>query len=125
MAIAALHHVLVTAPPHCEEEARRFFGGLLGLPEIPKPEQLLRSGGVWFELGSQQLHVGCTRDFRPERKGHPAFSVPDEAALAELAERLVFGGSPVHWDDRLPGVPRFYTEDPWGNRIEVLAPPRE
>jgi catechol-2,3-dioxygenase len=121
MAITALDHVLVTAPAHCEGEARRFYGELLGLREIPKPANVLRSGGLWFEVGGQQLHVGCTSDFHAQRHAHPAFSVPGEAALAELAERLVFGGAPVRWDDRLPGVPRFYTEDPWGNRIELLA----
>jgi len=31
-------------------------------------------------------------------------------------------GAPVRWDDRLEGVRRFYTEDPWGNRIELCVP---
>ena len=94
---------------------------LLGLEEIPKPEPLLPEGGVWFACGAQQLHVGASRTFRAERKGHPAFAVADGAALARVAEALVLAGTPVKWDDRLAGVERFYTEDPWGNRLELLA----
>ena len=44
-----------------------------------------------------------------------------DAELDALAERLAAAGAPVEWDDRYPGVRRFYTADPWGNRIEVLA----
>jgi hypothetical protein len=43
------------------------------------------------------------------------------AALEELAARLAGDGAPVTWDDGLPGHRRFYTSDPWGNRIELLA----
>jgi hypothetical protein len=38
-----------------------------------------------------------------------------------LAERLVVAGVDVLWDDALPGARRFYVEDPWGNRLELLA----
>jgi len=27
----------------------------------------------------------------------------------------------VRWDESLDATRRFYTEDPWGNRIELLA----
>jgi hypothetical protein len=43
------------------------------------------------------------------------------AELDEPAERLAAAGSPVTWDEALPGERRFYSEDPWGNRIEFLA----
>jgi catechol 2,3-dioxygenase-like lactoylglutathione lyase family enzyme len=109
-----LDHVQVAAPPGCEAEARRFYGELLGLAEIPKPEPLRARGGVWFE----QLHIGVETDFRPARKAHPALRVPD---LDALAERLAAAGAPVEWDESLPGVRRFYTADPWGNRVELMA----
>jgi DNA-binding transcriptional LysR family regulator len=44
-----------------------------------------------------------------------------EAELDAIAARLVAAGAPVRWDDRLPGVRRFYTADPFGNRLELLA----
>ena len=104
----------VAAPPGCEEAARAFYGGLLGMAEVEKPEPLRSRGGVWFE----HLHVGVEDDFVPARKAHPALRVAD---LDALAERLAAAGARVQWDASLPGVRRFYTADPWGNRIELLA----
>ncbi len=116
-----LDHVQIAAPPGCEAVARRFFGELLGLPEVEKPEPLRSRGGVWFEAGAGQLHVGVEDPFVPARKAHPAFRV-DEDELERLASRLAAAGERVEWDEALPGVRRFYTADPWGNRLEVLAP---
>jgi catechol 2,3-dioxygenase-like lactoylglutathione lyase family enzyme len=115
-----LDHVQLAAPPGCEEAAREFYGGLLGLPEIEKPGPMQASGGVWFALGAQELHIGVETGFAPARKAHPGLAV-DDAALDELAERLARAGAPVEWDERYPGVRRFYTADPWGNRVELLA----
>ncbi len=119
----ALDHVQLAAPPGCETAARRYYGELLGLPELDKPEPLRSRGGAWFALGAgQQLHVGVEAEFVPARKAHPALRVSDAGALRALAERLRDGGAPVRWDDELPDVGRFYTEDPWGNRLELLSP---
>jgi len=115
-----LDHVQIAAPSGCEAAARRFFGELLGLAEVEKPAALRGCGGVWFALGDRQLHVGVEADFEPARKAHPALRVT-AAELDDLAARLAAAGAPVLWDDGLPGVRRFYSEDPWGNRIEFLA----
>lgn len=78
-------------------------------------------GGVWFALdGGGQLHVGVEEPFTPARKAHPAFRLTAEE-LDGLASRLETAGERVEWDDSLPGVRRFYTADPWGNRLELLA----
>ena len=114
--ITGLDHVQVAAPPNCEHEARGFYGGVLGLEELEKPERLKARGGVWFRVGSQQLHVGVQEDFQPATKAHPAFQVD---GLDALAERLITAGAPVQYDDAIPG--RFYTQDPWGNRLELLS----
>jgi catechol 2,3-dioxygenase-like lactoylglutathione lyase family enzyme len=118
--VEGLDHVQVAAPRGCEAEARRFFGELLGLAEVEKPRSLLARGGVWFQAGPQQLHVGVEEPFAPARKAHPALQVRAEA-LDELAVRLKAAGAKVLWDDELADVRRFYSEDPWGNRIEFLA----
>jgi catechol 2,3-dioxygenase-like lactoylglutathione lyase family enzyme len=119
--VIELDHVQLAAPPGCEPEARRFFGGLLGLEELEKPESLRSRDGVWFALGGGcQLHVGVEEPFAPARKAHPAFSLP-ATELEELAARLEAAGEHVEWDDSLPGVQRFYATDPWGNRLELLA----
>jgi catechol 2,3-dioxygenase-like lactoylglutathione lyase family enzyme len=115
-----LDHVQIAAPPGCEVAARRFFGELVGLAEVEKPEPLRARGGAWFALGDRQLHVGVEADFGPARKAHVALRL-GPAELDELAERLAAAGAPVSWDDSLPGERRFYSEDPWGNRIEFLA----
>jgi len=113
-------HVQLAAPAGCEAEARRFFGDLLGLDEIEKPELLRPRGGVWFRCGSHQLHIGVEDAFSPALKAHPAFRVSGDD-LQRLAERLRAAGASVEWDDTSPGMRRFYTADPWGNRIEVLG----
>jgi catechol-2,3-dioxygenase len=119
--ITGLDHVQVAAPPNGEHEARAFYGRLLGLTELEKPEPLRSRGGAWFQAGPQQLHVGVQQDFHPATKAHPALMVDSPQALDALAENLTLAGAPVHWDDAIPG--RFYTEDPWGNRLELLSSP--
>jgi catechol 2,3-dioxygenase-like lactoylglutathione lyase family enzyme len=119
--ITGLDHVQVAAPPGCEAEARGFYGRLLGLAELAKPAPLAARGGVWFACGSQQLHVGVTADFAPAGKAHPALAVASPSDLDALAERLTLAGAAVRWDAELEDVARFFTEDPWGNRIELLA----
>lgn len=115
-----LDHVQLAAPPGCEEEARRFFGGLLDLEEVEKPEPLRGRGGVWFRLADRQLHIGVEEPFSPARKAHPALRT-SASELDALAARLADAGEAVEWDKSLPVVRRFYTVDPWGNRIEILA----
>jgi catechol 2,3-dioxygenase-like lactoylglutathione lyase family enzyme len=117
---AALDHVQIAVPPGGEAQARAFYGRLLGLAEIPKPETMRASGGVWFALAGTELHIGIEEPFAPAGKAHPALSVAP-AVLDELAERLHAAGSPVKWDERLPGARRFYTEDPFGNRLELVS----
>lgn len=41
--------------------------------------------------------------------------------LDEVAERLTSNRYDVEWDERIEGRRRFYTRDPFGNRIELLA----
>ncbi len=119
-AVRGLDHVQLAAPPGCEEQARRFFGGVLGLEEAEKPVALRARGGVWFSLGSgQQLHVGVEQEFAPARKAHPALRVsPGE--LDAVAQRLAQAGAEVSWGAEIPGLRRFYTRDPWGNRLELI-----
>jgi catechol 2,3-dioxygenase-like lactoylglutathione lyase family enzyme len=115
--VEGLDHVQLACPPGGEDEARRFYGELLGLRELEKPEPLRSRGGVWFECGAQQLHLGVEEPFAPAHKAHPALLVGSPAELEELAKRL----PAVRWDEDLPGFRRFYTSDPFGNRLELLA----
>jgi catechol 2,3-dioxygenase-like lactoylglutathione lyase family enzyme len=119
--ITGLDHVQVAAPPGAEGEARRFYGDILGLEEMPKPAGVAGSGGAWFRCGAQELHVGVADPFVAATKAHPGLAVRDGATLDALAERLTGAGAAVTWDDRIEGVRRFYTDDPWGNRLELCV----
>ena len=112
-----IDHVQLAAPAGCEDAARRFFGELLRLQEMAKPEALRGRGGVWFRVGAQQLHVGVEADFSPARKAHPAFSV---SGYDELQNRLRAAGVELTEDNSIPGLRRCYLADPWGNRIELV-----
>ncbi|GGE38247.1 glyoxalase [Pullulanibacillus camelliae] len=96
---------------------RHFFSEMLGMTEIAKPETLAKNGGVWFQCGEQQLHVGIQEPFKPATKAHPAFYIKN---LDELRAHLIQNGIAITEDDRLPGATRFYVNDPFGNRIECL-----
>ena len=112
-----LDHVQIAIPAGGEDRARAFFGGLLGLAEIPKPEEMLGRGGCWFELGDRQLHIGVDPDFRPARKAHIAISVPD---LHALRVRLADAGHQIVEEMPLGGRERFFSSDPFGNRMEFI-----
>jgi catechol 2,3-dioxygenase-like lactoylglutathione lyase family enzyme len=120
MSTVGLDRAQVAALWGCEAEARRFYGTLLGLVEVEKPESLRGRGGVWFRCGEQQLHIGVEDGFAPARKAHPAIRVT-AGEFDALAERLRDAGEQVVWDEALTDVRRFYSRDPWGNRIELLA----
>lgn len=101
-----------------EGAARTWYGSLLGMTEEPKPPALGLRGGCWFHAGDVAVHLGAEADFRPARKAHVALVVD---ALDALAERLAAHGCEVRWSDEVPGVRRFHTDDPFGNRLEFIA----
>ena len=119
--IRALEHIQLAMPPGREAEARAFYGGILGLPEIPKPPALAKRGGCWFERGSLKVHLGVEAAFRPARKAHPAFLVD---GLPALRAALAAAGHPIAGDEPLEGYDRIFTDDPFGNRIELMEPLR-
>jgi len=115
--LVAIDHVQLAMPPGGEDDARAFYGGLLGLSETPKPAALAKRGGVWFESGAVKLHLGVESDFRPARKAHPGLVVRD---LGSLVARLRDAGVEVV-DDALAGYERVYVSDPFGNRLELMT----
>ena len=120
MKIIGIDHVQIAIPAGSEHEARVFYADLLGLEEIPKPEEMARRGGLWFRCGAQQLHLGIEADFRAAKKAHPALIVTNVGELAEVLRRA--GHEPRDAVD-LPGVRRLFVADPFGNRLEFLERP--
>jgi catechol 2,3-dioxygenase-like lactoylglutathione lyase family enzyme len=121
MQIVRLDHVQLAMPAGRENEARQFYQGLLGIPEVAKPPHLAARGGCWFETLRLKVHLGVDRDFVPARKAHPAFIVQDLKALVASLERA---GCHVVEDQPLDGYERAYVDDPFGNRIELMEPGR-
>jgi catechol 2,3-dioxygenase-like lactoylglutathione lyase family enzyme len=119
--VIALDHSFLTIPEGVEDEARRFYGQLLGLDEVSRPHGLRESHGLWFRAGAQELHLGSDRAHAAARRPHPGFRVRSLDDLDELASRLAAAGFAVEWDERIEGRKRFYTRDPFENRIELLA----
>jgi hypothetical protein len=82
-----------------------------------KPPVLAVRGGCWFRGGDLEVHLGVESEFVPAKKAHPGMLV---SGLHALAERLGRAGVAVTWDDGFPGFLRFYSADPFGNRLEFL-----
>lgn len=116
MAVIGLDHVQLAIPAGGEDRAREFYTGLLGMAEVPKPATLSASG-CWFTGGTVSLHIGVDPEFRPATKAHPALLVDD---LVTLRARLVAAGYAASDDKPIEGYRRFFTADPFGNRIELM-----
>jgi len=115
---SAIDHVQLATPPGSEDAARRFYGEMLGMREVPKPPLLAKRGGVWFGSGEVQIHIGIEQDFRPARKAHPALRCTD---YERLLARLRAAGVDVNEANDIPNVRRAHVSDPFGNRIELMA----
>ncbi len=111
-----LDHVQICIPPGAEDGAREFYGRLLGLREIEKPDPLKGRGGLWFEIADIQLHVGA-EDSAASPKRHPAFEVEN---VEEVRRYLEASGVRTRDEPGVAGVNRFSLFDPFDNRIELL-----
>ncbi|MFN2596494.1 MAG: VOC family protein [Pyrinomonadaceae bacterium] len=111
-----LDHVQLCCPRDGETRARDFYGGLLGLREIEKPEPLRARGGMWFEIAGVQLHIGV-EDAAAKSKRHPAFEIENVEGVRKFLEQ---NGVPTRDEPDITGVRRFSFFDPFDNRIELL-----
>lgn len=116
--VVGIDHVAITCPAGSEPALRAFYTGLLNMPEQPKPPALAHRGGAWFAAGHQQLHCSVQHNFQPTTKGHPCFVVTE---LNHLAQQLTHAGHNITWDHTIPTIPRFFTTDPVGNRLELMS----
>ena len=115
--ITGYDHVQVAIPRAGEDAARRFYGDVLGMTEVAKPPVLAARGGCWFRAGAAVLHLGVEAPFAPARKAHPAFLVDrSRRGCRQLSPKPVTSASAGDGD--IPGVRRFHTFDPFGNRLE-------
>jgi catechol 2,3-dioxygenase-like lactoylglutathione lyase family enzyme len=116
---ASFLHVNVTVPKSLEDQAKHFYGVVMGLQEVPKPESSRGRGGAWYQLGHMQLHLSIEEPLGTNciSKRHVCYTVSD---LAEAEERFREAGVEIFPDDLpTPGWSRFYVRDPGGNRLEI------
>ena len=118
MTVVGIDHVQLAMPRGGDDAARTFYGEVLGFVEVPKPEAMRLRGGMWFQAGPVQIHLGVEDDMRPSVKAHPALVVDD---LDRYRARLEAAGCKWLDADDLPGTRRGHTWDPFGNRIELIA----
>lgn len=113
-----IHHVQICILPEQESQARAFYGQVLGFKEVPKPQALQGRGGMWFELGDLQLHIGVeSQSVNHLTKAHVAYAVQDLQATRNTLEKA---GCPIKESIAIPGMDRFESRDPFGNRLEFL-----
>ncbi len=116
--ILGIHHAQITIPTGAEEQARKFYCGVLGLNEISKPDALAGRGGLWLEVGNRQIHIGTEDDIERSRsKAHIAYLVDDLDVCRDI---LAKNGVTVVDGIQIPDSVRFEFRDPFGNRIEFI-----
>ena len=103
-------------PKGAEDIARAFYGGLLSLREIPKPESIRNRGGVWFDAGGLDVHVSVEEN-RGGADSYRHFGL-ECSNIESLRKRLNRVGV-VTEDGRPASWKRFFVHDPFGNRIEI------
>lgn len=114
--IKRLDHVQLCIPVGEEEQARDFYGRVLGFNEIEKPEALKANGGLWFEVADIQLHIGVEASIAKSKR-HPAFEVEGLDAIRDYFRQQRIE---VKEETPIAGQKRFSFFDPFGNRIELL-----
>lgn len=105
---------MLCVPQGAKEEARRFYGQLLGLQEIAGDHP---RNAMWFEIADIQLHIREEEQGGPLSERHLAFEVGD---LEEAELYLRRKGIPIAYSSDIGGRKRFFFRDPFGNRIELL-----
>ena len=117
--VNSIDHVQLAMPAGAEDLVREFYAGVLGLTEVPKPPELAKRGGAWFEGPGIKLHLGVEQEFRPARKAHVGFIVDNVAELVDICRSENLETTEV---TPLDGYRRAHVFDPLGNRLEFMEP---
>ena len=118
MKILSIDHVQIAMPQGEEEKARAFYANVLSFTEIPKPAELAKRRGAWFQSEGVQLHLGVEQDIHPARRARPAFMVDELDGLITKAQSAGFEIDTSQ--PALKGYKRAHVFDLFGNRIELM-----
>ncbi|MFK8136759.1 MAG: glyoxalase superfamily protein [Bdellovibrionales bacterium] len=117
--IISVNHVAICIPENSDTEARAFYGDVLGLQEIPKPDVLQKNGGIWFELtAGLQLHLTVQKgELGGNTKAHVAYEIHSLVEMKQVLQAANIFYTP---GEKIPGYERINIKDPFGNRIEFM-----
>jgi len=114
-----LQHVSIPRPPGSEDLARAFYGGLLGLPEIAAPNSIQAAEVIWFKLGEDaELHCFREEPLGDASNRHYCLVIDDVAGMRKKLDEAGYAPYDV---ETIPGRPRFFCRDPFGNIIEFTT----
>ena len=118
MGVGRIQHVSIPRPPGSHDQARAFYGAVLGLEEVPVPAAIVHLDLVWYRLGTTELHL-FTEPAHEDRSGrHFCIEVEN---LSEIRQRLREAGYEPRDTIAIPNRPRFFCRDPFGNDIEFTT----
>jgi catechol 2,3-dioxygenase-like lactoylglutathione lyase family enzyme len=119
-----IQHVSIPRPPGQEsrQQAVSFFSGLLGLKEKEVPGSIQHLDLIWFQVGEMELHCFAEEPLDDSSGRHFCLATGDVEAVRQTLQEA--GYKP--WNpEEIPGRPRFFCRDPFGNIIEfttIIAP---
>jgi catechol 2,3-dioxygenase-like lactoylglutathione lyase family enzyme len=96
--------------------SRAFYGGVLGLKEIPAPKEF-DFVAIWYDLGGTYLHLLLKPQPDTISPRHVCLLTPDAKGARSVLTRL---GVPIEETVKIAAADRFFVRDPDGNRIEIL-----
>jgi glyoxylase I family protein len=113
------------------QRSMRFYGGQLGMEELPRPSNFTFAG-AWYRAGGQEIHLIVAGDTTSE----PGWKDPGPGAQAGLAVHLAIEVDDLEAErarlesvgidlfagplERGDGVVQFYVEDPDGHLVELF-----
>ena len=117
--VRRLNHLTLAVPAGEHAKAREFYGGLLGLEEIPRPAALNAVYDLmWFKFLDIELHLDFTPPWTaPAENRHIALEVHDLPAVRGYLESQ---GATLREAVPMADRERFYLLDPFGNYVELL-----
>ncbi len=112
-----IQHVSVPRPYGEESRAQAvaFYSGLLGLKLKPEPDSLTYLDVVWFDMGGAELHCFGEDPIDDPSERHFCLVIDD---VAGTKQKLIAAGYKPWTREIIPGRPRFFCRDPFGNMIE-------
>lgn len=119
IAYRRINHVTLAVPAGEHAKVREFYGQVLGLQEVRRPEALgALYDIIWSELLDILLHIDFTPPWtKPAENRHIAVEVKDlDIVRAYLKEN----GVEIREAVPIPDRKRFYVLDPFGNYFEFV-----